>query len=288
MIRERDVLDGALLVMLDHGLGHVLERLSTAGAAVEDAGVLRVLPEPEVNLADIVHIDEITHLATIRETVTALKQLGIVTLLHLGIEVEGNGSHGALVLLARTVDVEVLQTHDLGVDLRHPAAHVLVEQLLGVAIDVEGLLELGIFDEVVVAATVGRGGGGINERNFPLDTVVEQILGVLVVDLHDELAIPLRGSGAGTFMEDHLDAVIPLFKFVTGDDPRLELVLIHVIGNGQVDQIDELGAVGQVIDDHDIGPSLSVQLLDQIAADKASTASYYDHGVCLAYVDGHM
>ncbi len=288
MIRERDVLDGALLVMLDHGLGHVLERLGSAGAAVEDAGVLRVLPEPEVNLADIVHIDEITHLATIRETVTALEQLGIVTLLHLGIEVESHRGHGTLVLLARTVDVEVLQTHDLGVDLRQPAAHVLVEQLLGVAIDVERLLELGIFDEVVVAATVGRGGGGVDKRDFPLDTVVEQILGVLVVYLHDELAIPLSGGGAGTFMEDHLDAVIPLFKLVTGDDPRLELVLIHVIGNGQVDQIDELGAVGQVIDDHDIGPSLSVQLLDQIAADKASTASYYDHGVCLAYVDGHM
>ena len=89
-------------------------------------------------------------------------------------------------------------------------------------------------------------------------------------------------------MEDHLDAAIPLFKFVAGDDPRLELILIHVIGNGQIDQIDELGAVGQVIDDHHIGPSLSVQLLDQIAADKASTASYYDHGVCLAYVDGHV
>ena len=56
-------------------------------------------------------------------------------------------------------------------------------------------------------------------------------------------------------MEDHLDAAIPLFKFVAGDDPRLELILIHVIGNGQIDQIDELGAVGQVIDDHHIGPS---------------------------------
>jgi hypothetical protein len=85
-------------------------------------------------------------------------------------------------------------------------------------------------------------------------------------------------------VEDHLDAVIPLLEFVTGDDPRLELVLVHVVGDGEVDQVDELGAVGQVIDDHDIGPSLSVQLLDQIAADKASTASYYDHGVCLAYV----
>ncbi|MNO93211.1 hypothetical protein D3C76_848080 [compost metagenome] len=115
---------------------------------------------------------------------------------------------------------------------------------------------------------------------------MEQILGVLVVDLHDELAVPLGSRGAGTFVEDHLDAAIPLFKLVTGDDPRLELVLVHVVGDGEIDQVDELGAVGQVVDDHDIGPSLSVQLLDQIAADKASTASYYDHGVCLAYVDG--
>lgn len=89
-------------------------------------------------------------------------------------------------------------------------------------------------------------------------------------------------------MEDHLDAVVPLFKLVTGDDARLKLVFVHVVSDGQIDQVDELGAVGQVINDHDIGPSLSVQLLDQIAADKASTASYYDHGVCLSYVDGYM
>ena len=101
------------LVMLDHGFGHVLERLGTPGTAVEDAGVLRVLPEPEVHLADVIHIDEVTHLATVRETVTAFEQLGILALLHLSIEVESNGSHGALVLLARTVDVEILQTHDL-------------------------------------------------------------------------------------------------------------------------------------------------------------------------------
>ncbi len=246
--------------------------------------MLRILPEPEVHLADVVHVDEVAHLAAIREAVTALEQLGIVTLLHLGIEVEGHGRHGSLVLLAGTIDVEVLETHHLGVDLRHPATHVLIEQLLGVAVDVEGLLEPRVFDEVVVAPAIGRGGRGVDEGDFPLDAVVEQILGVLVVDLHDELAVPLGGGGAGTFVEDHLDAAIPLFKFVAGDDPRLELILIHVIGNGQIDQIDELGAVGQVIDDHHIGPSLSVQLLDQIAADKASTASYYDHGVCLAYV----
>ncbi len=274
--------------MLDHRLGHVLERLGTTSTAVEDAGVLRILPEPEVHLADVIHIDEVAHLTAVGETVAAFEQLGILALLHLSVEVEGNRGHGALVLLARAIDVEVLEADYLRVDLRHPAAHILVEQLLGVTVDVERLLELGIFDEVVVAPAVGRGGRGVDERNFPFDAVVEQILGVLVVDLHDELAVPLGGSGAGTFVEDHLDAVVPLFKLVTGDDPRLELILIHVIGNGQIDQIDELGAVGQIIDDHDVGPSLSVQLLDQIAADKASTASYYDHGVCLAYVDGHM
>ncbi len=117
---------------------------------------------------------------------------------------------------------------------------------------------------------------------------MEQVLGVLVVDLHDELAVPLGRRRAGTFVEDHLNAVVPLFEFVAGNDTRLELVFVHVVSDGQIDQIDELGAVGQVINDHDIGPSLSVQLLDQIAADKASTASYYDHGVCLSYVDGYM
>ncbi len=275
-------------MMLDHRFGHVLERLCTAGTTVEDAGVLRVLPEPEVYLADVIDIDEVTHLTTVREAIATFEQLGILALLHLGIEVEGNGGHGAFMLLARAVDVEVLEADNLRVDLRHPAAHVLVKQLLGVAVDVERLFELGIFDEVVIAATVGRGRRGVNKRDFTLDAVVEQILGVLVVDLHDELAVPLGGGRAGAFVEDHLDTVVPLFKLVAGDDASLKLVLVHVVSNGQIDQVDELGAVGQVINDHDIGPSLSVQLLDQIAADKASTASYYDHGVCLSYVDGYM
>lgn len=89
-------------------------------------------------------------------------------------------------------------------------------------------------------------------------------------------------------MEDHLDAAVPLLELIPGDDTRLELVLVHVIGNGQVDQVDELGAIGQIVDDHHIGPPHGIELLDQIATDKACTASYYDHGVCLACVDAHV
>ena len=89
VIREGNVLNGSLLMMLDHRFGHVLERLGTASTTVEDAGVLRVLPEPEVYLADVVDIDEVTHLATVREAIATFEQLGILALLHLGIEVEG-------------------------------------------------------------------------------------------------------------------------------------------------------------------------------------------------------
>ncbi len=99
--------------MLDHRFGHVLERLGATGTTVEDAGVLRVLPEPQVYLADVVDIDEVTHLTAVGETVATFEQLGILALLHLSIEVEGNGGHGAFMLLARAVDVEILEANDL-------------------------------------------------------------------------------------------------------------------------------------------------------------------------------
>ena len=46
VIRERDVFDFTLAVIVDYRFGDVLERLATAGAAVEYAGFFRVAQEP--------------------------------------------------------------------------------------------------------------------------------------------------------------------------------------------------------------------------------------------------
>ena len=77
-------------------------------------------------------------------------------------------------------------------------------------------------------------------------------------------------------MEDHLN-LIPFGKRITGDNARNELILVHVVGDIQIDQIGELGAVGQVIDYDNIGVTSLVEQFDEIAADKASAACDYDH-----------
>ena len=46
VIRERDVFDFTFTVIFDDGFGDALERLATAGAAVEYAGFFRVAQEP--------------------------------------------------------------------------------------------------------------------------------------------------------------------------------------------------------------------------------------------------
>lgn len=59
---------------VDHGKRHVVERFSSAGAAVVYAGN-RFIEEVEQYFADVFHIDEITALFTVAVAETAFKEL---------------------------------------------------------------------------------------------------------------------------------------------------------------------------------------------------------------------
>src|SRR6185503_7233402 len=106
-LREGDVLDLALAVVLDDGLGDIVEGLGAAGAEVEDAGDLGMLPGPQVHGTDVVHVDEVPALLAVAVAVAALEQLALAGLEDLVVEVESSARHLALVLLARAVHVEV-------------------------------------------------------------------------------------------------------------------------------------------------------------------------------------
>ncbi|AJR07221.1 hypothetical protein H744_2c0485 [Photobacterium gaetbulicola Gung47] len=244
VVRERNLFNLAFTVVFDHRLGDFAERLGLAGPAVEDTGHT-VLPEPQVDLADIADKHKIT-----LEVVRAFEQFRIVALVDLVVEVERHRGHAAFVLLARAVDIEVAEPGNLRqgfavlLGILPQTADIVVEQLLGIAVDIECPFVLARFDEVVVAAAVGSGRGGVQERNGTLEAVMQQLFGILVVVEHHVLAVPLGGRRAGPLVKYRIDRSEVVARHDLGD----EVFLVHVIGNIQIDQIGKFGAVFEVVD----------------------------------------
>ncbi len=102
---------------------------------------------------------------------------------------------------------------------------------------------------------------------------MEQCLGVLVVVIHHEVAIPLDGSRSGPLVEDCLH----LAKICTVANTLNKVEPIHIVGDIQVCQVVHLAPVGEVIDHQNIGLTALIQRLDDIAADKPCTTGYYNH-----------
>ncbi|MPN41607.1 hypothetical protein SDC9_189161 [bioreactor metagenome] len=190
---------------------------------------------------------------------------------------EGHRGHAPLVVLPGTVNVEVAEADDLGAGIGQAAAHHLVEQELGVAVDVERPLVLALLLEHVAGA-VSRGRRGVEELDVLVLTPVEQDQRVAIVVLHHVATVGLHGVGAGAFVQDGFDLAVVM----TGLDALDEIVLVEVVGDFAVDQVLELVGLGQVIDCNDIGDAALVQRLDNIGADETgSTGDDVVHGVLL-------
>src|SRR5690606_4401384 len=86
-------------------------------------------------------------------------------------------------------------------------------------------------------------------------------------------AVALGGVRARALVQDGFDAA----QTPVGDQAA-ELVLVQVIGNAAIDQVDELVALGQVIDRNDVGDAAAVQAAHQIASYEAGCAGDDDHG----------
>ena len=179
-------------MVLNDCLRHLQERLGTAGAQVENAGLVRIIIEPQVHLAHVVYIYKVTLLPTVRIAIPTLEQLGILASFDLFVQVIGHGRHLALVLLSGAVDVEVTEADNLATGRRQNRAHVLVKLPLGIAIDVQWPFALARFPELIAGA-VDRRTGGVEKRHFVVQAPMQQHLGVGVVVLHHELAVPLGG-----------------------------------------------------------------------------------------------
>ena len=254
MVSQRCVCDG-------------LERLRAAGAEVEDTGNA-VFPEPQVHRRDVADVDEVA-----LEAIAAFKQFRTFAIIQLSIQMESDAGHAAFMAFARPVDVEIAEADDLRVRFRQDLTDVFIKQKLGVAVNVERLLVFAGFNKVAGAAAVGRRGRGVQERNFTLQAVVKHLFRVLIVVIHHVLAVPLRGGRAGAFMENSVD-IAELFARHNLDQ---KVFFIHVVGNVQIHQIDEFGAVFQIIYDQNVGNALVIQRFNDIAADKACAAGNDDH-----------
>jgi hypothetical protein len=181
-------------------------------------------------------------------------------------------------LFARTVDVEVTQADHGAFHLGKKAANVVVEDELGIAVDVQWTLVDGRFREDGTGS-VDRCGGGIDERDLAVEREVQQFLRVGEVVVHHVATIVLERVRTSALMQDGAD-------FCTLEVARLEggaeFTLVHVVGVSGAGQIQELwpGQVGggsEVIHQENVAFASAVELMDDIAADKARAAGNDDH-----------
>src|SRR5439155_23851704 len=102
---------------------------------VEYAGTVAVIQEVEIDFDDVVDMHEIAALLPGRITAGSLEQPDASAAPVLMKEVKRHRRHRTLVPFARAVDIEVAEARDLRSALGKHAPHILVEQILRIAID---------------------------------------------------------------------------------------------------------------------------------------------------------
>ncbi len=89
---------------------------------------------------------------------------------------------------------------------------------------------------------------------------MQHLFGVLIVVIHHVLAVPLRGGGAGAFVEYGFNFA----ELFPGHHLNQEVFFIHVISDIQVYQVSKLGAVFQIIYDQNVGNAFVIQALTML------------------------
>ena len=248
-----------------HGERDVVEGLRTARAAVVDPRD-RVVEEVHQDVRHVVDVDEVAKLRAVGVAQAPFEELDAPFAAVLEVLVVGDARHAALVLLVRPVDVAVAQTHDRGAQEGHLTAQNLVEEVLRVAVDVQGPFAAEVFDELRLRA-VGGGRGRIDEGDPELLRPMEEIERVAVVVLHHVDAVLLHGVGAGALMEDRRG-----LRGGPGAHAGDEVALVEVVRNAALREVDELLALFEAVDGDLVGDAARVEGEDVVAADEAGGA----------------
>src|SRR5687768_13621814 len=223
---------------------------------------MAMLEEEQVDVDHVVDIDEVAPLLAVAVAARADEQPHPARCQELLVGVERDRRHAPLVRLVGTVDVEIAQADDLGGAAGERAPHQLVEQELGVAVDVERPLAAALLAEIGPRA-VDRGRRGVHQRHLLLLAPVEHELGVAVVVLHHVAAVGLHGVRAGALVQHRLDRAAEAFQ------PLQELALVQVVGDLEPREVAHLVRMLQVVHRHDVAYAGGVQPLDDLRADEA-------------------
>ena len=264
--RERYRAHARALVVGGHFLGQGLEALGPAGPAVEHAAHVGILQQEQVHRHRVVHVDEVA-----AEVAGALEDPQLAALGDLVVELVDDRGHAPLVVLLRTVHVEVPQTGDLGrCDRVHPT-HVAVEQDLREGVDVQRALAGRLLAKAVVSVAVDGGGRGVEER-ATTEGEGEQSLRVLVVDAQHEAPVAFDRVRTGALVEDRLDR-----RRLALGELLDEVAVVDVVGEAQRPEPEVLVPVLEVVDDQDVLVPGLVQAADEVAADEAGASGDDDH-----------
>ena len=227
--------------------------------------------EPQVDRHHVVNEDKVAHLRARGIATVLTKQFYFAFCLELVVLVKRHAGHATLVLLARTINVEIAKTHHLhGLAgegtlefLAAFASHALIEQQLGVAVDIERALECRVFAEGVRTAIGGCAGRVKQARATFLASLVQLDRGGKVV-VHHVLAVHFHGVAASTFVENGFDLAVGPFG-----EGVVKQVGIHIVGNLQVGQVAKLLTLGKVIYGNDVSQAALVETLDKVGANKS-------------------
>ena len=177
----------------------------------------------------------------------------------------------ALVLLALAVDVEIAQPDHLRGALRPVAAHILVEQELGIAVDVERRFARAVLAEFGTGA-VDRGRRRVDVRNLLVAAVFEQLARILVIVLHHVAAVGFGGVRARALVRNRGDRAVE--RAVA--ELAQKGILVEIVGDVAIDEIDEFVALFQVVDRQHFVFAARIQRLDDVRSDKPGGAGDYD------------
>jgi hypothetical protein len=97
-----------------------------------------------------------------------------------------------LVRLTRSVNIEIAKAENLSSEVVVVGAHILVEQELGIAIDIQWRFKLALFPKDA-STSVDRRAGGIEKGNVTLLAIFEQRDGVAIIVFHHVAAVGFHG-----------------------------------------------------------------------------------------------
>ena len=181
-------------------------------------------------------------------------------------------------MLLRPINIKILQAHNLTLGIRHLLADIAIKKQLGESIWIQSILTLIPLPEAIFPAAIGRSRRSIKERNPMIHAEMQYSLGILIISLHHVVHIIFHGIGASPFMENNIHIIA--INIVLQNSLK-EIILVHIIQELQPPQIAIalifLFAVIQIIYNQDICAPLTIELFDNITADKAGTTSYNNH-----------